>query len=79
MRISVDRKSIEQMKFDRRLVRRKEWITRDELEKRLEALPDVSHKIAPDDDAPSEPSESPRDSPEGDAPEPDNGSDGPLS
>jgi len=40
---------MEQLKLDRRLVRRKNWISREELEKELDALPDVSHKIASDD------------------------------
>jgi hypothetical protein len=56
----VDRKSIEQLKFDRRLVRRKNWISEDELKRELEALPDVSHKVATEDDEAS-------DSPDGDA------------
>lgn len=46
----MDRKSIEQLRLDRRLVRRRNWISQDELAKELEALPDVSHKIATDDD-----------------------------
>ena len=74
----MDRKSIDQMKFDRRLVRRKDWITRDELEKRLEALPDVSDKVATDDDAPSDSADS-ADPAEVDKPEPESGSEGPLS
>ncbi len=68
----MDRNSIDKMKFDRRLVRRQDWVTRDELEKQLEALPDVSHKVATDDD-------SPKNSPEGDTPEPERGSKEPLS
>ena len=68
------------MKFDRRLARRRDWITRDELEKGLEALPDVSHKVATDDDAPSDaPENAPENAPEGDAPESDSGSEGLLS
>ncbi len=44
---------MEQLRFDRRLIGRKKWITREELEKELEALPDVSHKIATDEDPPT--------------------------
>ena len=53
----MDHKSMEQLKLDRRLVRRRNWISKEELEKGLEALPDVSHKIARDDDAPTDASE----------------------
>ena len=53
----MDRKSIEQMKLDRRLVGRPNWISRKDLEKELEALPDVSHKIASEDDTPSDSSD----------------------
>jgi len=63
------------MKFDRRLARRKDWISRNELEKRVEALPDVSHKIASDDESPTD---SPTDSEEGNTPEPASGSEGLL-
>ena len=58
----MDRKSIEQLKLDRRLVRRPNWISREELQKEIDALPDVSHKIATDD-------ETPTDSQDGDGPD----------
>ena len=55
MESRVDQKSLEQMKLDRRLIRRRGWITAKELERELQALPDVAHKVAPpetdDDDA----------------------------
>ena len=63
----MDPKSIERLKLDRRLVRRKNWISKDELEKELEALPDVSHKVATEEDEPP-------DSSDGDGSEPDSGS-----
>ena len=52
--ISVDRKSMEQLKFDRRLFGRRNWISREELERELESLPDSTSKIAVDEGEPSE-------------------------
>jgi hypothetical protein len=43
----VDHKSIDRMKLDRRLIRRRNWIARGELERALEQLPDVADKAAP--------------------------------
>jgi len=43
----MDRKAMQQLKLDRRLLRRRGWIKGDELERALAELPDVSHKIAP--------------------------------
>ena len=43
----MNREATEKLRLDRRLVYRQGWISRAELEKNLEALPDVSHKIAP--------------------------------
>ena len=65
----MDRKSIEQLKLDRRLLRRKNWISEDELKRELEALPDVSHKVATEDDAPSDPSDDEAPRPESSAQE----------
>jgi len=42
----MDRKSTEQLRLDRRLIGRKNWGTPKELEQEIQALPDVSHKIA---------------------------------
>lgn len=42
----MDRRSTQKLKLDKRLIRRRGWIDREELDKELEALPDVSHKIA---------------------------------
>jgi hypothetical protein len=43
----VDRKSLERMKFDRRLIRRRNWISSDDLRRELDSLPDVAEKAAP--------------------------------
>jgi hypothetical protein len=42
----MDRKSIEQLRMDRRLIGRKNWTAPKDFEREVEALPDVSHKIA---------------------------------
>jgi hypothetical protein len=51
----MNREAMEKLHLDRRLINRRNWISRAELEKGLEALPDVSHKIAPSEE--KEPSE----------------------
>jgi len=42
----MDRKSIEKLRLDRRLIGRKNWISPKEVEREIQALPDVSNKIA---------------------------------
>ena len=42
----MDRKSTKNLRLDRRLAGRKNWISPADLEKELSALPDVSDKIA---------------------------------
>lgn len=42
----MDRESMEKLKLDRRLIRRRNWISPEELQRELDALPDVSHKVA---------------------------------
>jgi hypothetical protein len=37
---------MEKLKLDRRLIRRRNWISPEELQRELDALPDVSHKVA---------------------------------
>jgi hypothetical protein len=37
--------SIAKLRVDRRLHRRRDWIGEDELQRELDALPDVAHKI----------------------------------
>ena len=55
----MDRKSTKNLRLDRRLADRINWISPAELEKELNALPDVSDKVA-------DPSEEPESSSEGD-------------
>ena len=43
----MNRESTKKLKVDRRLIDRRGWISKAELEKELAALPDVSDKIAP--------------------------------
>jgi len=43
----VDRKSLEWLKLDRRLIRRRNWIPSKELQRELDSLPDVADKAAP--------------------------------
>ena len=42
----MDRRSTQKLRLDRRLIRRRGWISQEELERELAALPDVSAKIA---------------------------------
>ncbi len=42
----MDRRSTSKLKLDKRLIRRRGWISKEELERELAALPDVSAKIA---------------------------------
>jgi hypothetical protein len=51
----MNREATKKLRLDRRLIDRQGWISKAELEKDLEALPDVSHKIAPfEEEKPSE-------------------------
>ncbi len=43
----MDRNSLERMRLDRRLIRRRNWIPANELRRELDALPDVTDKVAP--------------------------------
>ena len=52
----MDRESMRRLRLDRRLIRRRGWISEEDLERELAALPDVSHKIAPVGGEPSAPS-----------------------
>jgi len=53
----MDRESMRRLRLDRRLIRRRGWLSEEDLERELAALPDVSHKIAPVGDEPSAPPE----------------------
>jgi len=55
----MDRESTSRLRLDRRLIGRRRWISKDELEAELAALPDVSHKVAPSEEG-SEGDEEPR-------------------
>jgi len=41
----MDRESVERLRFDRRLQRRRDWVESSDVEANLEALPDVSDKM----------------------------------
>jgi hypothetical protein len=41
----MDQESMKTLRFDKRLIRRRGWVSREEIERELETLPDVSHKI----------------------------------
>jgi len=43
----MNREAIEKLRLDRRLIRRRGWISSGEVEQALGELPDVSAKIAP--------------------------------
>jgi hypothetical protein len=43
----MDRESMVRLRLDRRLIRRRGWIAAEDLARELDALPDVSNKIAP--------------------------------
>ncbi len=64
----MDRKSTENLRLDRRLTGRKNWITAKELEREIQALPEVSHKIAEVEEE-SDPEDSSTDSPEANPPD----------
>jgi hypothetical protein len=53
----MERESMRRLRMDRRLIRRRGWLSKEELERELAALPDASHKIAPVGSEPSAPSE----------------------
>ena len=45
----MDRDTLNKLRLDKRLALRRGWIAPDDLDRELEALPDVSNKIAPAD------------------------------
>ena len=55
----MERESLRRLRLDRRLIQRPGWLPKEELERELAALPDVSHKIAPVGGEPSAPPEAP--------------------
>lgn len=42
----MNRRSMERLKLDKRLTRRRGWISKEEYERKLATLPDVSDKVA---------------------------------
>ena len=53
----MDREAMRRLRLDRRLIRRRGWLSEEDLQRELAALPDTSHKIAPVGGEPSAPSE----------------------
>ena len=54
----MNREALQQLRLDRRLIKRRGWISGAELEKAIEALPDVADKVAPpDEEAPADAAE----------------------
>ena len=51
----MDRETMSKLRLDKRLTSRRGWISPDDLERELEALPDVSSKIAPIEEPADEP------------------------
>lgn len=41
----MDRRSLERLRLDRRLIRRRGWISKQELSAELESLPDAADKV----------------------------------
>lgn len=46
--------ALRRLRFDKRLIGRRGWTPREEIERELASLPDVSDKIAPTDEEPQE-------------------------
>ncbi|MFQ5417701.1 MAG: hypothetical protein ACE5FL_11705 [Myxococcota bacterium] len=46
----MNRNALKQLRLDRRLIRRRGWISSSDLEQEIAALPDVSDKIAPEEE-----------------------------
>lgn len=58
----MDNESLEKMRLDKRLTGRRGWISADDLQRALDALPDVSDKIAPPPGAAADESSTPDES-----------------
>jgi hypothetical protein len=56
---AMDRDSMERLRLDRRLIRRRGWMAKEDLDRELAELPDVSDKIAPREEREATSSESP--------------------
>ena len=44
----MDRQFLRELRLDRRLIRRRNWIAREDLERELAELPDIADKVAPE-------------------------------
>ena len=53
----MDQRSIEKLKFDRRLEGRRGWVDGQEAARELESLPDSADKVAPPDEPEATPPE----------------------
>ncbi len=53
----MDLESQKKLELDVRMMRRRDWMKPEELEKRLAALPDVSDKVAPIESEPADSSD----------------------
>ncbi|MEE2674988.1 MAG: hypothetical protein VX466_14395 [Myxococcota bacterium] len=51
----MDRETISKLRLDKRLSNRRGWISPDDLDRELEALPDASEKIQPSEEPGDEP------------------------
>ncbi len=51
----MDRESMARLRLDRRLIRRRRWISAEDLERELEQLPDSAHKATRGDEEPVAP------------------------
>ncbi|MFP6622616.1 MAG: hypothetical protein VCC20_03980 [Myxococcota bacterium] len=51
----MDRETISKLRLDKRLASRRGWISPDDLDRELEALPDASSKIEPVEEPGNEP------------------------
>ena len=49
----MDRDSLDKLRLDRRLARRRGWIAPDDLDREIDGLPDLADKVAPSDDGES--------------------------
>jgi hypothetical protein len=50
----MDRETISKLRLDRRLIQRRGWISPEDLDREIEALPDVSNKAAADEQVASD-------------------------
>ena len=66
----MNRRSLEKLRMDRRLAGRKGWMSRADLARKAEGLPDASGKIAEEEEAEPDPGEADAMPPEANPPDP---------